>query len=104
MTISIFASLLVSAAGIIMVLKRSATASQADFVLSSALAASTGLQSLLEQLTRLEVSMVAVERLKESKLQAHYSVCASHCRVRSMQSTIREVSKTSLCSPDGVAE
>lgn len=62
-----FSSLLVTATGIIMVLTRNTTASQAGFVLSFALAASTGLLSLLELLTGLDQSMVAVERLGESE-------------------------------------
>jgi ABC-type multidrug transport system fused ATPase/permease subunit len=64
-----FSSLLVTATGIIMVLTRSTTASQAGFILSFALTASTGLLSLLELLTGLDQSMVAIERLNESELE-----------------------------------
>lgn len=67
MMILSFSSLLVTATGIIMVMTRSTTASQAGFILSFALTASAGLLSLLELLTGLDQSMVAIERLNESE-------------------------------------
>lgn len=85
MVILSLASLLVTATGVIMVLTRDTTASQAGFVLSFALTASTGLLSLLELLTGLDQSMVAVERLSESELRIHdMSSCILTTGCRSM--------------------
>jgi ABC-type multidrug transport system fused ATPase/permease subunit len=86
LTIFSFSSLLVTATGIIMVSTRSTTASQAGFVLSFALAASTGLLSLLELLTGLDQSMVAVERLSESEWQRY---CKASCGLRERDRSMR---------------
>lgn len=61
------ASLLVTTTGFILVLSQDISGASAGFVLSFALASSTGLLGLLERLTYLDQSMVAVERLNEGK-------------------------------------
>lgn len=90
MVILSFASLLVTATGVIMVLTRDTTASQAGFVLSFALTASTGLLSLLELLTGLDQSMVAVERLSESEWRMQdVFFCILTARGFSMRPSVR---------------